>query len=182
MKRRGEAAKKEREVKQAVTKRMHLTSLPEVVEEMMGQLPRRLMDCGDDKVRETFRAWLTHLSETLTFQLAMDFQSAAKRGIEEAANLVQDPDYYETVKKRRRAAREQGERWRQEAQEREAMRERHRRGEYTQEERERMIAATKSSIDYHDKMLRAERDKLLSLESGKALLEDVQLDWGDADF
>jgi hypothetical protein len=170
---------KEREVRQVLSMLMHMTSLPDVVEAVLEQLPRRMMDCADSKVRETFRAWLMRLSEMLASNLAEDFKAAAQKGIEEAESLIRDPDYYETVKRRRARDRAQSAEWKRQSEARREMLERHARGEYTKEEREQLIEASKYTIDYHDRMLRAEREKLLKLQSGAALLEDVGLDWGD---
>lgn len=176
---RAKEVKREREVKQAVTKRMHLTSLEDVVNDALERFPRRPVDLGDEKVRESLREWLTQFADSLALHLEMDFQSAAKRGIEEAAKLIRDPEYYETVKKRRQSYKRQEEECRKQQEEE---RERHRRGEYTSEERERKIAYLKSSIEHSKKWLALEQEQLLKLESGAALLEDVGIDWGEADF
>lgn len=47
-------------------------------------------------------AMLQHFGSTLLFRASFAFETATKKAIEEASNLIQDPDYHQTVKERRR--------------------------------------------------------------------------------
>jgi hypothetical protein len=48
-----------------------------------------------------FRGWLLRYTESVIRHVALHFATAAERGIEQAANLLCDPTFYETRKKRR---------------------------------------------------------------------------------
>jgi hypothetical protein len=89
-----------------VSKRNHFTPADELVENAVGFLP-------DQYKHENFRGWLTRYTETVIKSVASHFGLAAQRGIEQAANLLCDTEFYQ-VRRQQRA------KWRQQMQEQEA--------------------------------------------------------------
>ena len=77
-----------------VSKQNHFTPADEFVEEAMPYLPEQFKHIS-------FRPWLLRYTEGVIKQVATHFGTAAERGIEQAAELLCDPNFYETRKKRR---------------------------------------------------------------------------------
>jgi hypothetical protein len=99
----------------AVTKRMHLFSIEDFVDSFLSNHNfNEPLDLTDQHDLENFRLWMIRLVENVVFHVAMDFAGAAKAGIDQAATLMQDPDYYETVKKRRRRSKQRDEEYQRE--------------------------------------------------------------------
>src|SRR6266508_2875334 len=80
---------------------------------------------GYHRLRQGFLKFAQSIISELSWHLG----KAANKGIEEALALIQNPEYYETVKRRRARAVQQGKEWRKRADEKEKERERRRRGE-----------------------------------------------------
>ena len=72
-----------------VSKRNHFHSADELVEDALPFLP-------DQFKHPNFRQWLLRYTETVIKSVAAHYGLAASRGIEQAAELLCDPDYYET--------------------------------------------------------------------------------------
>ena len=77
-----------------VSKRNEFHSADELVENALPRLP-------DQFQHPDFRKWLTAYTETTIKSVAMHFATAASRGIEQAAELLCDPEFYETRRQRR---------------------------------------------------------------------------------
>lgn len=77
-----------------VSKRNEFTPADEFVENAMGYLPEQFQHVS-------FRPWLLRYTETVIKGVAYHFSTAADKGIQQAAELLCDPEYYETRKKRR---------------------------------------------------------------------------------
>lgn len=77
-----------------VSKRNEFTPADEFVENAMPMLPAQFQ-------HENFRGWLLRYTETVIQGVARHFGTAAERGIEQAANLLCDPEFYETRRKKR---------------------------------------------------------------------------------
>jgi hypothetical protein len=77
-----------------VSKRNEFTPADELVENALVYLPNQYQ-CVD------FRKWLTHYTETVIKSVAHHFGVAAERGIEQAAELLCDPEFYETRRQKR---------------------------------------------------------------------------------
>lgn len=77
-----------------VSKRNEFTPADEFVEGAIPNLPEQFQHA-------TFRAWLLRYTETVIRGVAYHFSTAADRGIQQAAELLCDPEFYETRKKRR---------------------------------------------------------------------------------
>lgn len=83
-----------------VSKRNHFSPADEFVENHLFHLPKEYQ-------HENFRKWLLHYTEVVIRGVARDFGTAAERGIEQAANLLCDPEFYETKKQERARWRKQ---------------------------------------------------------------------------
>lgn len=77
-----------------VSKRNDFTPADEFVEEELPYLPEQFQHAN-------FRPWLLRYTESVIKRVALHFSTAADRGIQQAAELLCDPDFYETRKKRR---------------------------------------------------------------------------------
>jgi hypothetical protein len=77
-----------------VSKRNQFTPADELVAEHLPDLP-------DQFKHPNFRAWLLRYTETVIKSVASHFGIAAQRGIEQAADLLCDPEFYETRKRRK---------------------------------------------------------------------------------
>lgn len=77
-----------------VSKRNEFHPADELVEYAMMRMP-------DQFKHPDFRGWLVRYTETTIKTVASHFGVAAQRGIEQAAELLCDPEFYETRKKRR---------------------------------------------------------------------------------
>lgn len=87
-----------------VSKRNQFDSAEELVEDALPYLPEQFKHPG-------FESWLQHYTETVIHRVAHSFSVAAERGIQQASELLCDPEYYAT--KRQRRARERR-RWKEE--------------------------------------------------------------------
>jgi len=85
---------KSRVIPMVVSKRNHFTPADELVEDALPYLP-------DQFKHPDFRPWLLRYTETVIKSVASHFGMAASRGIEQTAELLCDPDYYETRRQRR---------------------------------------------------------------------------------
>lgn len=77
-----------------VSKRNEFTPADELVEGAIPYLPEQFQHAN-------FRAWLLKYTEDVIKSVAYHFGTAAERGIMQAAELLCDPEFYETRKKRR---------------------------------------------------------------------------------
>ena len=98
--------KEEGKIPPVVSKRNEFTPADELVENAIHFLPEQFK-------HPNFRKWLTTYTETTIKSVAMHFGVAASRGIEQAATLLCDPEFYETRRKRRAQ-------WRRQMEEQEA--------------------------------------------------------------
>ena len=89
-----------------VSKRNEFTPADEFVENAIPYLPVQYKD-------EKFRYWLLNYTETVIRGVAHHFGVAAERGIAQAAELLCDPEFYQTRKEKRK-------RWRQQMEEQQA--------------------------------------------------------------
>lgn len=87
-----------------VSKRNEFTPADEFVEDAMGHLPAQFQHAD-------FRPWLLRYTELVIKRVAYHFSTAADRGIQQAAELLCDPEFYETRKRRRL---EQRRKWKEE--------------------------------------------------------------------
>jgi hypothetical protein len=83
-----------------VSKRNEFTPANEFVENAIPYLPVQYKD-------EKFRYWLLKYTETVIRGVAHHFGVAAERGIAQAAELLCDPEFYQTRRARRSKQRQQ---------------------------------------------------------------------------
>ena len=92
--------KSTRAIPMIVSKRNQFRPADELVEYALPHLP-------DQFKHQDFRKWLTRYTETVIKSVASHFGVAAQRGIEQAAHLLCDPEFYETRRKQRATQRQQ---------------------------------------------------------------------------
>jgi hypothetical protein len=80
-----------------VSKRNHFESCVLMVEDHLRFLPKELQT-------DELKAWLVQYTEHVVSRVSNDFATAARQGIEQAAELIRDPEYFMTLKKRRASA------------------------------------------------------------------------------
>lgn len=85
---------KTRTIPTIVSKRNEFRPADELVEDALPHLP-------DQFKHPDFRVWLLRYTEACIKSVASHFGIAAQRGIEQAAELLCDPDFYETRRQRR---------------------------------------------------------------------------------
>lgn len=147
--------------KPIVTKRWNIISLQDAVDRALERNdPAVKLDFSKPEDVERFRAMLLRLSEHILFHVGMAYEKAAARGIEEATRLICDPDYYETVKRRRATQERRSRNW-QEEQKAESRR---RRFNPTPEERAADVREAYRSLDYHQRCIERINERLLELE------------------
>jgi hypothetical protein len=83
-----------------VSKRNEFTPADEFVENAIPYLPEQFQ-------HEKFHYWLLKYTETVIKGVAHHFGVAAERGIEQAAELLCDPEFYQTRRARRSKQRQQ---------------------------------------------------------------------------
>lgn len=88
-----------------VGKRNHFESVQEVVDDATFSICRMFPD-WDEKATDRFRAWLSEYSVRLLHEIMWALKTGADRGIEQAAALLRDPDYYQNRKRRDKLQRE----------------------------------------------------------------------------
>jgi len=74
--------------KPIVSKRNHFDGAAEITE-------RLLMNVPDELKHPNLARWLLHCVEWVICDVARDFAVGAQRGIEQTAELLRDPDFYE---------------------------------------------------------------------------------------
>lgn len=157
-----------------ISKRVHFTSLRQLVEQLIPEWREGAPDFvgkeGWEKLREAFYKFGDHLMEAIQ----NDLEEGSKRGIAEAINLIRDPDFYEVKKKR-------NQKWNAQMKasqvEQDAIRDRHNRGEYTEEEIEQMIKQAERDIEWHTKSLAGSQQKLFKLQNAKPMTPNVEIVW-----
>jgi hypothetical protein len=83
-----------------VSQRNHFRPADELVENALYRLP-------DQFKHPDFRPWLVQYTETVIKSVASHFGMAAQRGIEQAADLLCDPNFYEKRRQQRAASTQQ---------------------------------------------------------------------------
>lgn len=86
-----------------VSRRNHFRAADELVQDALELMP-------DQFKHEKFEAWLLRYTETVIKSVASHYGLAAQRGIEQAADLLCDPEYYAKRREHRAEARKQ---WRE---------------------------------------------------------------------
>jgi hypothetical protein len=89
-----------------VGKRNHFHSIGELVDQYCYRLKPEF------KTPE-MRAFFEHFADSVMRAVSRDFATAAERGIEQAVKLISDPEYYDTLKARRRRNLEEHEKYEQ---------------------------------------------------------------------
>lgn len=85
---------KPRAIPAVVSKRNEFSPADELVETHLPYLPEQFK-------HPDFRKWLTRYTEAVIKKVAHHFGVAAERGIEQAAELLCDPEFYETRRQKR---------------------------------------------------------------------------------
>jgi len=84
-----------------VTNRWEIHSTQDYVDQMLARLGHGVIDLSNEEVRRGFALFLGEAMRQFVSSVQWDFGRAATRGVEQAARLMNEPGYYETVKVRR---------------------------------------------------------------------------------
>ncbi len=94
------------EAKEVVTQRLNVQPLDDYVAEFLDELRLASFDMANaddrEKIRQRVRRWLCSVLRRTIW----DLRKGSERGMDQILALMDDVNYYETVKKRRRRARE----------------------------------------------------------------------------
>jgi hypothetical protein len=86
-----------------LSKRVQFVSVPSFVDDYLPQFQKHFNLTDDQTVQ--LRKALCDLFEHLLWEASFAAKLGAEKGIAEAFSLMKDPDYYETVKKRKQKQR-----------------------------------------------------------------------------
>jgi hypothetical protein len=161
-----------------ITHRSQLTSIQQFVDDCLHSIassPKNVLDFSKEEDRERFREYLSKLFLSFTCTLDMELGKAAEKGIAEALSLMRDPDYYETVKRRRANSRQRQKDY-QDKQELDTFMKKH---FPTTKEVERQISYTENNLNYHERQILLERKRLEDLKIKLSSAIEMNPDDGD---
>lgn len=151
-----------------VNHRWNLPSIEEMVDNRLpewaqGEHPDFSGPDGHHRLRHGF----LRFAQSIISELSWHLGKAANKGIEEALALIQDPEYYETVKRRRARSVQQGKEWRKQADKDARDRERRKRGELSEAERINELGSIAYYLHYHQAAIKKleERKKIVENHS-----------------
>lgn len=164
------AAKLKNQPPTLVNHRWRLPSLGEILDRMLpewaeGAHPDFSGPEGYAKMRCAFQRFGEHLLSSLSFEL----EKAAGKGIAQALELIRDPEYHKTVKRR---SKKEIERQKADYAQQDRWRERWKRCEFTQEERLREIGRITHELARHQTDIEKLKVRKAQVESGQVLLEE----------
>jgi len=150
-----------------------MPSLEDMVDQMLPEWPEgKHPDFSGPTGYLKMRRALLLFGDKLLSRVGMSMEKAAAKGIEQALNLIRDPEYTTTVKRRTK-------RWiqRQEEQQREweARRERWKQFQFTLDEKIRELARLDQSIRYHEKELREAKERRSKVQEARPTTFDTDL-------
>ena len=148
-----------------VNHRWNLPSIEGMVDDRLpewkeGEHPDFSGPDGHPRLRRAF----LRFAESIISELSWHLGKAANKGIEEALALIQNPEYYETVKRRRSRSIQQGKKWREQADKDAKERERRRRGQLSEAERISELGSIAYHLHYH-------QEEIKKLEARKKVVE-----------
>ncbi len=153
-----------------VSHRWHLPSLGEILDRMLpewvpGKYPDFSGPDGHAKMRAAFEKFGDYLLSSLSFEL----EKAAGKGISQALELVRDPEYHKTVKRR---TKKEIDKWNAERARQDRWRDRWKRCEFTQEERLQETGRIAYELQRHQGDIEKLKERQKLVESGQVLLEE----------
>lgn len=157
----------ESESKPLITHRWQLPSIEDMLDKLLpewrvGHHPDFSGEDGYKKMRGAF----SNFARMLLFQIGFSMEKAAAKGINEALAMIQDPDYYKTVKRRTRREIQRD----KEAQEQRTRdRERWERCELTEDERRRELGRIAYDISNHEGYIQKLNERKLLVETCKPI-------------
>ena len=158
-------SKKETPERRLLTHRVHFVSLQQEAEDSAPRIARALQVSNVNAVAEMLQ-WF---GSTLLRRASWAMHTATQKAIDEAVSLIQDPDYYQTVRERRRRERAREEVRRQEGWER-----RKNPPRPTLDEVQRKIKWTRDDIARNTEWVAKGTERLAELEKVEAeLLAEV---------
>lgn len=160
-----------------VNHRWQLPSLEQMLDDLLPEWSEgRHPDFSGEDGYKKLRGGFQQFGESLLFQMELVLGKAAAKGISEALALIKNPDYYQTVKRRRTRETQRQKEYR-EQQERE--RERRLRFEFTEQERIRELASIAYQLDYHQKEIQELTERRLKVETSVPVVLETA---GDDNF
>lgn len=143
--------------KPIVNHRWQMPSLEDMVDQMLPEWPAgKHPDFSGPDGHEKLKRAFMQFGKNLLSRVGMSLEKAAGKGIEQALNLIRDPEYTRTVKRRTKRQIQRMEESRRQQDER---RERWKRFEFTLDEKMYELSRLNRSIEYHEKQLRMEQER-----------------------
>lgn len=164
---------KEAVEKPIVNHRWQMPSLEDMVDQMLpewreGGHPDLSGSDGHARLKSAFMQF----GDSLLFRVGMSLEKAAAKGIEQALNLIRDPEYTQTVKRRTKRETQRMEEHRRQQDE---WRERWKRCEFTLDEKVRELARLNKSIEYHEKQIQADKERRDKVQTAAPTSFDTEL-------
>lgn len=150
-----------------VNHRWNLPSIEDILDRLLPEWPEGEHPdfSGADGYRR-MRAGFTRFAHSLLSDLYLHLEKAAGKGIHEALEMIRNPEYYETVKKRRARWLQQNKKWREQSDKESKERERRKRGELSEAERINELGNIAYHLHYH-------QEQIKKLESRKKIVENA---------
>lgn len=159
---------KDRKVKEPpplINHRWNLPCLEEIVDQLIPDWPEgKHPDFSGPDGHTRMRAGLLRFGQSLLSGLHLHLEKAAGKGIHEALAMIQNPEYHETVKRRRSQSLQRSKEWRKQSEKDALDRERRKRGELSEAERINELGNIAYHIHYH-------QAEIKKLEERKAVVE-----------
>lgn len=150
-----------------------MPSLEDMVDQMLPEWPEgKHPDFSGPDGYLKMRGAFLRFGDNLLSRVGMSLEKAAAKGIEQALNLIRDPEYTTTVKRRTKREIQRQEEHRRDW---EARHERWKQFQFTLDEKVRELARLDQSIRYHEKELEQAKERRGKVQDAKPTTFDTEL-------
>jgi hypothetical protein len=160
------------EMKNVVNRRYQALSLEDLASQVAKQMPDDGLHFEGEEGRNKLRVFARNLGAWMLHELRWSMTRAAEKAFCEVAALVEDPDYYNTVKERRRRQKVQQETWRREQEDRAA---REKVQMLSPEEQDKKRGQLERERAFHLRSIAHIDDQLLQLGSDVSWLNETKM-------
>ena len=146
--------------KKLLTKRVNFPSVPDLIDEALPNIQEKFS--FNEKQTEEMMIGLTRLLSNFLSEIKSALELGASKGMEEAIALILDPEYYETIKNRRKNTIKQNKEWRVKQEAEDAER-KYRQENPTYNDKERIIINALSEMFYNKENYHKAKDKIFNI-------------------
>lgn len=143
-----------------LSKRVNFPSLQDIVDQILPRFQQKF--ALDEQQTEEMKNGLFKVLKNLLWELQSVAELGAAKGIAEAFGMVEDLEYYETVKKRNKRQRERNKEWREKMDE-EARERKYRLENPTYEDKQAVISQSLSAMFHSKENYNKARNKITEL-------------------